>query len=130
MKIKELLEKLTFVKERERTFNIYINPSMQERRNLNKEIDYTAIRFIVDLKEKKIYMFSSEILHRTVARDLGIPYSEEQFTKTSRYFFDIADLENGKVLMSSMSFGHNKELVYDKKILQKHKWLDKYLEWY
>ena len=92
MKLRDLLEEFkTGIKVYGKYFEVYVNPSKKEIEKITKKTD-GLVRFIVDYKNKKIYMFDFKVLHHKVAKELGISYRDENF------YFGSGDVEHGKIV--------------------------------
>jgi len=93
-------------------FDIFVNPTPKELSELE---DF--VRFIVDWKNKKIYVFDHFLLHKIAADKLKIPYNPNKYFP---YYFGISKIKNGKLIKLS-------ELL---KILkskpEEKEWLNKY----
>ena len=71
MKLKELLEEFqTGFKSYGEYFEIFVNPSRKEILEAGKETG--SVRYIIDFKKKKLYVFSALLLHVDAANVLKI----------------------------------------------------------
>jgi len=82
-------------------YEVYINPTQSEIKEIIKETNYDRLRYIIDVKEKNVYVFSAHSLHMPVARALNIPY-DYNYVKTSKegnilYMYSDGRFINGKI---------------------------------
>ena len=100
MKLRELIEEFIDYVESEhdrKHFIVYKNPSRKEL----QEIDAYSARFIVDFKNKDVYVFHPNLLHTYVAKKLGFKYSmggDENFG----YGIGTIDLKRNKIVDSKI----------------------------
>ncbi len=135
MKLKNLLEEhKATIKKYDKTFEIFANPSRANMRDLRKEENLAswtgenlAKRFIVDFKGEKIYVFSAELLHSHVAKELNIPYGKYLIPKEQKFYFGDGEIKGRKIIIDKKS---ELNLVKKMKIkeMMEMDWLSKYLE--
>ena len=54
-------------------FDVFVDPTSSDYTDLRKKnMGSSGVRFIADMDEKKIYVFSDEILHHVVIDDTGL----------------------------------------------------------
>ncbi|MFW6226035.1 MAG: hypothetical protein ACOC1O_01430 [bacterium] len=93
--------------------DIFINPSKKDFTELGGT--GSQVRFIVDLKAKKAYVFDSSLLHYLACEELDIPY--EPSDKNSKYVYHYGKIMPSKgklkvkintdVVPKSFEFIHN-----------------------
>ena len=75
MKLRELCEEFKDgIIKHGNYYEIYKNPTYDELRDMYKE-GINPIRYIYVIDEKSLYVFSAELLHKYVAKKLGIRYA-------------------------------------------------------
>jgi len=97
-------------------FEIFENPTSSELKNLPLEV-----RFIIDDKNKKIYVWDSDFLHYVVARKLDIPYMN---IDKPDYLFGLTVNYQGKLKKPRVVNSASQELV--NKFKKKDYWAKKY----
>ena len=88
-------------------YDIFVNPTSKELS------EFINIRFIVDKKNKKLYVFNIELLHENACKAIGIPYSMKQ------NYFGYGIIKKGKIVPSTTVM---RLFRYDKNL----SWLKKY----
>jgi len=118
MKLKELLEewKASVKYSSKKSYDIFVNPDSKELRDLGRSEKENYIRYIIDFKKKKLYIFSSELVHDLASTELGIPYDFNH--KVVDYKFGEAFIKNGKIMLTA----------YDMVEVSGKKWLQKYFK--
>jgi len=118
MKLKELLEIfIDSLKYNRNTIEIYKNPDKKEILKINND----TIRFIIDIPNKNIYVFDSDMLHDSVARKLRIPYT----IKNKDYIFGEGFIRDGKLYPNLLDMVSTFRDRYLK--IKNEKWIKKYL---
>jgi hypothetical protein len=107
LKLKEDWKSSILVKGK--TKEIFVNPSWIEMKKVSVG---NELRYIIDLENKKLYVFSPEVLHISVAKELGIPYKFD----FSKHVFGVGNISMGKLSSDNRL----------KKINKKYDWLWKY----
>ena len=69
------------------------------------------IRFIIDVKEKDLYVFSAMLLHRRAALKLGIDFSHWNEEDLDRYIFDYGTYSKGKIKV--YKYGIEEQILKD-----------------
>jgi len=116
---------------------VFVNPTSKEVSELYK--DGKTIRFIVDNKNKKLYLFSSNLLHSIVTEKYGLPY--KNLSNTEDYFYGEGIILQGTNIKIHGSFNLDALILYAKQaknsretlhnffsndIEKKWGWVDKY----
>ena len=121
MKLKKLLEFFAAVGKPgyRKNVKIYENPSSIEIVKASKEIPEAteAVRFIADIKYKKVYVFHYSLLHSLAAEALDIKFPG------LNYIAGIGDVKKGKILV--VRFSRSDDYAKTKK---NQKWLSKYFD--
>lgn len=101
---------------KKKLFDIFVNPTSKELKELKKY--QIGVRFIVDNKNKKMYVFSSDLLHNSAAAKLNLDYTRFSTKRTDLYFGE-GSISGNKILVDN----------WEKKNLRKYgDWIDKYIE--
>ena len=107
-------------------FEIFINPSLRELKDLISNSKHWKLRFIADKKTKKVYLVDSEVIHGVIADEIALSDDYRNLLSGIGTF-------GGKFEILSLSYDieskikHNKgsQLVDD--ILDgEYDWLDRY----
>lgn len=114
----------TGIKINNNYYEIFINPTEGEMENLKKEYG-GQFRFIIDIKNQKIYVFPSELLHHYVSSKYKIPYHEQYNKPDSPYIYGQGVFKNGKIIVSPLYFNEIAEKKYNK--IKDEKWVSKYI---
>lgn len=136
MQIRKIIEDFSdYVKSQydEQNYPIYINPTISDYKSmikdLEKELIYPSdisklktIRFIIDIKNKKIYIFPAFLLHETAAKHLNKEYSNSELLYKNN-IFDVGYLNKEYKIIPSQYlkklFKMKKELNFFKKYFAK-----------
>jgi len=80
-------EWVTSVKQYKRLSNIFVNPNSKELKEIEKKSWGGQVRFLADFKEKKLYVWSSELIHYTAIVALADEnlLSSEDFDIVAKY---------------------------------------------
>lgn len=129
MKLRELLEEFKeAIKVGNVYYEIFSNPTKKEIEELTKE--QSAVRFIIDFKKKKLYVFKAEGLHLPASKILKIPYDYREVDKGNYYFGDGVYNGDGTKIDTDFYWSHQgKDINIDiKKHVRKkeNSWLRKY----
>lgn len=129
MDIEQLLEKfLTGYKSPQRPgtdVEVFVNPTQAEVREVQRASEFKAIRFIVDSRNKKVYMWASELmLHLQMWNNLKKELGD------SRKIYSCPSLLSGELEKNgydwySMSLNDPEDKIQF--YLDDWKWVDKYL---
>ena len=119
MKLKEFLEEyLKTVKSPyhwgKKYIEVFVNPTTKEIREFKTE----GVRFIIDFKEKKIYVFEASTIHEVVFKELNVQKDKKTGLYKNVYFGYGKVNENGKIVSTIV-----------KRPVPKERWLKKYLEY-
>jgi hypothetical protein len=124
------------------TFDIFINPSKKEIKELNDEGAHMGWRFIADMDNKNLYAFSGNLIHEWIIKEFQNKYFKdlnyEQYVMTAKgagkWF--LGTVENGMFTISDTWTGkqwqsqhppHNQDMDEIKIMQQQDKaWLKKY----
>lgn len=125
MKLKELIKeeyfdtlKLSYYKkdQNHNTYDVFVNPSKKELGETVRDRNSNALRYIIDLKNKKLYVFSFNLLHSMVAKKLKILYG---MADSDEAIFGVGTFVNGK-----LNTGRKGAL----RAIKENEWLRKYFE--
>lgn len=122
MKLRRLMEEwLKTVKDvNGETYEVFVNPSQKELSDLFKEgISY--IRFLIDFKEKKVYMWDGDFLHTDMSRRIKKPY---RLGGVKDYIWGDGRLRNGKI--ENFNLSSSRLYKDDAKKIKQSDWLSKY----
>ena len=95
-----------------RYFEVFINPSQSELFSLNKKYGI-SLRFIIDKKYKRVYVFPAELLHNYVATKYHLPY-HERFKPNTPYIYGQGTFQDGKISVSDSYFDEEIKEKFDK----------------
>jgi len=115
MKLKDFFEEwkatIKFLGE---VYEIFVNPTRKDLRDIKIASD--VARYIIDFEKKKLYVFSAELMHIAVAKELGIPYDFNK--KIKGYKFGEGYIKDDMIIYTVS--GEAKGF--------KEKWLEKYFK--
>jgi hypothetical protein len=110
----------TIKDKRGETYEIFVNPSQKEITDFVKEeIEY--IRFLIELKNKKVYVWDGDLLHEDAAKELNKPYST---SGEKGYVYGEGTIERGKIFIEGLSYTKQEDI--NEIGVGKHPWLSKY----
>ncbi len=98
------------------TFEIFVNPTKKEVLSIDSEY----VRFIIDIKRKKMYVWNSDLLHLEASKDLGIDYDNDKDYAYGTGFHK----RNGLLVLSTMITDSYTKLK--KEITSGNHWSSKY----
>lgn len=102
-------------------YEIFVNPTREELKDLTKDSKYKMVRFIIDTSKKKLYVFDAHLLHHYAAREINIPLKYEE-----RYIPGMGKYHNGKIIFHKKFHSAEEEQAI-KEIKEKNpKWYRKY----
>jgi len=113
MKLKKLLEefkdyvKQSFTKRKVKHFPVFVNPTKKEMQEVAHK-EYKHLRFIIDKKNKKFYVFTADALHYVVIEELKL---------------DRSNIMRGEGKFSITPVEHHVILFME------HPWVEKYLKY-
>lgn len=116
------------VKHDDDYFEIFSNPTFNE---IKKIESFPYFRFIADDKNKKVYVFNSNLLHSYAAKNLNI---FTYYIPTDEYLFGegVASVKSKKIIGDRMFFleaAIHDKLPIAKKVLKKDwSWVNKYVD--
>ena len=108
-----------YVKDRyskNKLHGVYKNPTSRELRDLVKEEKAAEIRFIVDMKNKEVYAFSSDLLHDEAAKKI---LKKQTSSMADRYVHGIADKKGNIISL-------RRHRLSNPETRKKFEWLKKY----
>jgi hypothetical protein len=123
MKLRELMEEwFKTVKNIEGdTYEIFVNPTQKDIKDLNKAgIGY--VRFLIDLHDKKVYIWDGDELHQDVSRKIKKPY---RLKGTKGYAWGSGYLVKGSKIRFS-NYSTDRLFYGDAKEIKNTDWLSKY----
>ena len=99
MKLKELLEvwkdSVKSIHDDKKTYDIFVNPNKKEVREVKGE--FKDVRYIIDFKKKKLYVFSAEFSHDDASNLLKLPYVWDEEIEGYYYGRNLVALD-GKII--------------------------------
>lgn len=111
---KELTEEFkTSIKTTKGIIDIFENPTKKEMREAIREASYGSVRYIIDKLNKKVYIFSSNILHINafinIYKDLK---AKDLYGNKKRFLLGEANLKKGDLVIDSgLSYYNNPEEI-------------------
>lgn len=119
MKLKTFLEEFkTGVKHGKKYFEIFVNPTSKEIREAGKNTN-NIVRYIIDKKKKKLYIFPANLLHDEASEELKIRYVIERSTDVNFIF------SQGKVVKEKI-YSYLPSSAGARKYIKKTEWLKRY----
>jgi hypothetical protein len=101
-------------------FEIFVNPTKKELTDLYKdEISY--VRFLIDMKEEKVYVWDGDLLHEDVSRKIKKPY---KLGGVKGYIWGDGRIVKSKIKFSA--FSGARIVSSDAKEVSNTDWLKKY----
>lgn len=115
MNIREILNEEKFPKaasQYQEAFTIYVNPTSDEIKTAAldcTDLDEKEVRFITDMKDKKLYVFTSRLIHMNAAKAIGVPYNPNSYKKLG-LVYGTGIGKNGIIEIENMPRGYKKAL--------------------
>lgn len=94
--------------------DVFVNPSTKDILEVMNSTDHKWCRFIIDIKNKKLYIFDNKLIHYFVAKKIGVKYN---LTGHKKAMFGVGTFNKGKLNTE------NKDI---KKVINDNVWLQRY----
>ena len=85
-------------------YEVFLNPTSKERRELIKAADYRGYRYLIDFKQKKVYIVSSETFHMELMNELPELPDFDSFWKQGKH--------HDRIFTGDYSGRHNSDALY------------------
>ena len=133
IKIKSFKEKFFDALElyKGRYYEIFVNPTPQEMNDAGSQstlyTDVVGVRFIAYLKTKKVYVWSSDVVHRELMDKIIDNFPE--FKEKGNALFGTAEKVSGKWDMTASDFmeGTQSYTLINKILDQDWSWVNRYI---
>lgn len=127
MNIKKLLEEFVDrIKEPydHHTHEVFVNPTSNEIKEVEKSLrrEDKVVRYIVDVKKKKVYLFNEYLLHFVVAKAIGIPYQLHSIQENNKSIYIFGE---GFILRNKIKPIFGMSLL---KEVNENNWLNRYFD--